>query len=325
MPESTPVPRARRPKVVYVMGAGKSGSTIVGVTLGNCAGFFYAGELDKWLVGYGVPAVGGPERTRFWNEVRRRMEGVGDLFGARAQQSLERISSLVRVDRWSTRRGLRGRYLEVTAELYDTVAATAQAQYVIDSSHLPLRAHLLQELGDIELYVIFLVRDRQSIVASHLRHVGRHDVAERRLLRVRTNVNLWLTYLLSTLVFMRQPRDRRLLLRYEDFVREPELVLRDVLDRLGSTATELPDLDALEIGMPLQGNRLIRAQTASLKREVPAPYSASRLTRMVQAPWTLVLGRLRPVAGAGSHVTARPAARSAGSPAQDMEVSSRGV
>ncbi|HEX4467726.1 MAG TPA: hypothetical protein VH025_11110, partial [Solirubrobacteraceae bacterium] len=44
-------------KVLYVMGAGRSGSTILGVMLGNCEGIFYAGELDKWL-----PREGRPKR-----------------------------------------------------------------------------------------------------------------------------------------------------------------------------------------------------------------------------------------------------------------------
>src|SRR2546423_15271469 len=54
-----------RPKVVYVMGAGRSGSTILGVTLGNCADVFFAGELDKWLALSGKPTGEDTERVRF--------------------------------------------------------------------------------------------------------------------------------------------------------------------------------------------------------------------------------------------------------------------
>ena len=60
----------RRPKVVYVMGSGRSGSTVLGVTLGNCESVFYAGELDAWLERSGAPILGGLERTRFWKAVR---------------------------------------------------------------------------------------------------------------------------------------------------------------------------------------------------------------------------------------------------------------
>ena len=56
-------------KVLYVMGHGGSGSTILGNVLGELNGFFHAGELDtlwaltKWNVSEaaraGVPGVGG--------------------------------------------------------------------------------------------------------------------------------------------------------------------------------------------------------------------------------------------------------------------------
>ena len=66
-----PVVAARpRPRVIYVMGAGRSGSTTLGITLGNCEGVFYAGELDNWLVRSGVPPVEDSERARFWSQVR---------------------------------------------------------------------------------------------------------------------------------------------------------------------------------------------------------------------------------------------------------------
>ena len=62
-------------EVTFLMGSGHSGSTILGIALGNCEGFFYAGELDNWLVRKGASLLGGTERTRFWNEVRDGVEG----------------------------------------------------------------------------------------------------------------------------------------------------------------------------------------------------------------------------------------------------------
>src|SRR5256885_14953963 len=85
-----------RRKLVYVMGAGHSGSTIRGVTLGNCDGFFYAGELDNWLVRKGASLLGGTDRTRFWNDVRDGVEGAEGAFGGDAQRYLERSSAILR-------------------------------------------------------------------------------------------------------------------------------------------------------------------------------------------------------------------------------------
>lgn len=293
-----------RPKVIYVMGAGHSGSTILGVTLGNCEGFFYAGEVEEWLVKSGQPPWAGTERSQFWSTVRDRVDGRG-LFGAEVNRVIERSSALLRIDRWARRRGLLGRYREVAEELLCAIAETAEATHVIDTSHFPLRAHELARLEGIDLHLLYLVKDPQGVVASNTRELSPHELAERRHRALVMNANLWLTQLASVLVFLRQPRDRRLFLHYEQFISDPERVLRQILDFAGSGAA-LPDLNALRVGVPLEGNRLIRSDTIALKRSNAETPRSSLITRLLQMPWHPVLARLRPAVGSsgGAHADA---------------------
>jgi hypothetical protein len=282
-----------RPKVVYVMGSGRSGSTILGIALGNCADFFYAGELDNWLTRSGVPTLGGTERTQFWNGVRDRVEGAQELFGSDSHRYLERSRAVFRINRWLTRRRLRARYRRVTENLYRAIAARAGASYVVDTAHFPLRARELQHLHGIDLYLIFLVRDPDSVVASFTRDLNPRDVRRRQLRTLSTNADLWLTHLLSVVVFLRHRRDRRMFLRHEELLADPEGVLRDILDRLDSGAA-LPDLASLSSGLPLRANRLIKSEVVALEASTGRPVSASPLTRLLQLPWPAVFTRLRP-------------------------------
>ncbi len=282
------------------MGSGRSGSTILGITLGNCADFFYAGELDNWLTRSGVPALGGSERTLFWKRVREELDGGEELFGSECHRYFERSAAVFRVHRMGARRRLCARYQRVTTDLYRTIARVAGVGYVVDTAHFPLRAHELQKLSGIDLYLIFLVRDPRSVVKSFARNVNRHDVGRRQLLDLNTNADLWLTHLLSVIVFLRQRRDRRMFLRHEDFLADPEGVLRDILDRLGSAAAT-PDLRTLSTGIPLRGNRLISSETVALEAKIERPPRGSLITRLLQLPWTLVFSRLRPaVTASGS-------------------------
>ncbi len=283
-----PPPGHERPKVIYVVGAGRSGSTILGVALGNCAHVFYAGELDKWLARSGVPQLEDPQRTVFWNRVRDGVQAA-DLYGHQAQRCLERSSALLRIREWPARRRLRERYRRVCEDVYRTIARETGAIQIVDTSHYPLRAWELRALPGIELYLLFLVRDPQSVVAS----LGRRD-AERRFGVLAANGYMWLTYLLSTLVFLRHPHERRMFLRHEDFVEDPASVLRQILDRVGSTA-EAPDLTSLKTGIPLQGNRLLKAQVIALERETAPRGHRSLTTKLLQLPWALVFSRLKPV------------------------------
>jgi len=272
------------------MGQGKSGSTILGVALGNCDDVFFAGELVTWLLASGRPVLGGAERVRFWRAVREQVEGAQELFGSAAYMTLERAASLVRADRWPKRRGLRPRYRRVTESLYRTLAAESGCRHIVDTSHLPLRARELQGM-DIDLYLVFLVRDVEAVVASHASHIKRHEAAERRIRVAATVGRLWVGYALSLAVFLRQPADRRMLLRHEDFIADPEGVLRAIL-RMSGAPERIPDLAHLKTGIPLVANLMVREPEVALRPTAAQPHRASRTMRALQRPWELVIKRL---------------------------------
>jgi len=284
--EPTSPATAAKPQVVYVMGSGHSGSTILGVTLGNCTDVVYAGELDNWLTRSGVSVLGGVERTSFWKSVREEVNDES-LFGGDAQLYLERSSSLLRTGKPGSKRRFRARYRRVTESLYRAVAKTAGVTHVVDTSHFPLRARELQSLDGIDLYLIFLVREPQAVVSSFIRYIKRNELAQRGFFILSTNLDLWLTTLLATLVFLRHPRERRMFLRHEDFLADPERELRRILDLSHSDAA-IPDLSELSTGFPIQGNRLIRSDVVALKRRRPSRERTSRLTEVLQLPWTPV-------------------------------------
>jgi hypothetical protein len=284
-------------KLAYIMGAGHSGSTILGITLGNCAGFFYAGELEEWLLSSERPRWGASDRQDFWSAVKPRVSGAEEVFGGEANRCIERSSAWFRIDRWAARRRLRPAYRCVAAQLARAVADVAEARYVVDSSHFPLRARELRELPGIELYLIFLVRDPRDVVASNTRELSAHEVAERRWRRLTMNANLSLTQLLALRTFASHRADRRIFVRHEDFLEDPGGVTRQILAMLGSDA-ELPDLQALNVGAPLQGNPLIRSDTVAVRRAARRAAHGDPLTAIAQSIWRPLLSRLRPAAGA---------------------------
>jgi hypothetical protein len=231
--------------------------------------------------------------VRFWEGVRERVEGAEELFGKEAQVSIERSVALFRVHKWPVRRRLRGAYKRVTERLYRAVSEAAATPVIVDTSHYPLRARELQSLDGVDLYLVYLMRDPQRVVASF----NNKKVAQYNKSTVTTNVYLWLTNLLAVAVFLRHPRERRLFVHYEDFVAAPERVLSDILRTVGA-GTLPPDLAHLQTGVPFQGNRLIRSDEIALEGEAPVRSSSSAMTTVLQLPWTALLGRLRPLAGA---------------------------
>jgi Sulfotransferase family len=311
--EGPPVSSASgRPAVIYVMGAGHSGSTILGVALGNCEGVFYAGELEEWLVSAGESPIGGTERTQFWRRVGEGVRDARAIFGAQANRCIERSSSILRPGRLLVRRRISSRYRRVAEDLLRSVSRIAGASIIVDSSHFPLRARELKRLAGIDLYLVFLVRDPQGVVSSELRAIHRHNVAERRVRTLALNASLWLTTMLAVSVFRAHPRERRLFLAHEDFLADPAGAVGRILEMVGSQAPP-PDFAALRTGFPLLANKLIDAEQVSLRDAGGPPPRQSLLTALLQSPWAPVLSRLSPrvetspadrrSASAGAHPT----------------------
>jgi Sulfotransferase family len=277
--------------VLYIMGAGRSGSTILGVTLGNCTGVFFAGELDRWLVRGGVPQRRGDEELeRLWREILATVNPPRELFGG-VTTCLERSSALFHPRKLARRRRLRAPYRRYSQAVYRALAETTGANAIVDSSHYPLRARELRALPNIDLYLIYLMRDPQHVAAS----LGRRDVPERTFGLLAANAYLWLTSAVSTLVFLRHPPARRLFVRYESFVANPERVIAQILAHCELDA-QVPDLARLHTGLTFHGNRLLESEVVKLDERSSEGVARSRLTALVQLPWLALASHLQPSA-----------------------------
>lgn len=283
-----------KPKVVYVIGTGRSGSTVLGLALGSCAQVVCAGELHLWLGKSGRSPLPGEQRARFWSQVREQVTVDPDLLGP-ATSAIEKTASLFDPRTWRPQRRLRARYRRATEQILRATARVAGATHVVDTSHFPRRARELQTLDGIELYLLFVVRDAGRIVASY--RDDERDFPRFNLLTA--NLYMWITYLLSVVVFMRQPRERRLLVSYETFLADPEQTVAEILDRVGCDSA-VGDLRELPTGVAFQGNPFLRRETIVLRRELGPPPSGLGPTRLLQAPWQAVLARLEPALRARS-------------------------
>ena len=225
--------------------------------------------------------------------MRNDVPGAEELYGGKTTY-LERSSALFDIRKWPTRRRLRGRYRRVSESLYIAIERAVKADYIVDTSHYPLRARELQSIEGIELYLLYLVRDPRSVVAS----MGRDDVAERRFDMPTTNLYLWLTHLFAVPVFLRHPRERRIFIRHEHFISDPDRVIAEILAHVGSTANP-PASSSLRTGLPFHGNRLLGSDVVVLEPRPPRPVRGARVTALVQLPWLAVFSLLRPSAGRG--------------------------
>jgi hypothetical protein len=275
-------------KVVYVMGSVRSGSTILGVALGNCDGFFYAGELDQWLRKCGKPSYEGAETSAFWSRVNGQLGQYRDLCGDVCFRCLEQSTALLRpMGRWRTRR-FRPRYRRFHRDLYNALAEASACDTIVDTAHYPFRARELRKTENVDLYLILLVRNPHAVVESFRKIAGPDGKS-----LWAANVYLWLTHFLSFLIYLSHPKRKRVLIRAEEFATNTSTTLRKIIDMVGS-ASPLPDMSLLNTGQPLAGHSLLRSSRVTVTSQLmEPPRRRSLVTGLLQLPWTAAVALMK--------------------------------
>ncbi|MDP9439608.1 MAG: sulfotransferase [Actinomycetota bacterium] len=267
-------------QVLYVIGYGRSGSTLLDILLGNHPKVEGVGELavlphSGWIGGpvtrSSICACG--RRVAdcpFWSAVRREWVARVGEEGIERYPELQNAFEknrwwprLLRECLWPSPRYLD--YARYTQALFAAIRATSGKEVVVDSSKRPLRAFTLSGMPGVDLRVVHLVRDGRGVVSSRKKVLRKDEEAGvTRDIRRRpalTSTLLWTGInVLSELIMLRLDPEKAVRVRYEDLVEDPKGVLGEIgrmagLD-LSGPAEEVLRGGAVEVGHNVGGNRL---------------------------------------------------------------------
>jgi hypothetical protein len=262
-------------KVVYIMGAGRSGSTVLDVVLSNHAAIEGIGELMR-LTGHGIAdneycACGARESDcPFWSEVIQRWQddaGLGGIHEYSAlQDKVERLLAQAAPGRARQHHSDDlARYAHQTCALFEAIGSVSRKDIIVDSSKNRARALALANVKGLDVYLIHLVRDVRGVVWSLKKHFARNEKAgipsEIQSLPVwRASAQWCYVNLESEWVRRQVPPERSMRLRYEDFVSDPGATLIRIGRFIETDLTQLADAVAdgalLRVNHTIAGNRL---------------------------------------------------------------------
>lgn len=229
------------PRVLYIGGLGRSGSTLLDLLLGADPDTCSVGELTHlWTRGAAYnERCGCGQRFHsctFWSEVGQRAFGGWDSPEAERAAALHhlvdrnRYVPLMLVPRlWPSYRRRLHEYAGALSRVYRSVAATSGATTVVDSSKHASTAFLLRHLQgrQIDLTVVHLIRDSRAVGHSWSKVVPKPEATDEvafmdRVPPARIALR-WMSYnlLFHLLAGLGTPTTR---LHYEDFVTDPNRV-----------------------------------------------------------------------------------------------------
>ncbi len=240
-----------RVKVLYIAGAGRSGSTILDTVLGQLEGFVSVGELryiwERGLLQNRPCGCGAPFRAcPVWTGVIDEAYGNRDGVDPRAMRALQargtraRHIPLLLGSRRQLRRHL-GEYLRHLEQLYRAVARRTGARVIVDSSKLPTYGRLLDTLPGLDLHVVHLVRDPRATAYSWLRVKPLPDTGgQMQRQGPGKSALLWALWNAVAELLWSRRKGRYLRIRYEDFVARPRETVERVVALTGEAVAELP-------------------------------------------------------------------------------------
>ncbi|CAN5541557.1 sulfotransferase [soil metagenome] len=236
-----------RTKVLYIVGLGRSGSTILANSLGQIDGFFSAGEICyMWKHNFIENRLCGCGRAfdecPVWTEVVKKAFPNG--VDAREMVRLQKLGARTRhIPQMLTKQGTQtiserlGDWILNTGRLYDATRSTTGSRVIVDSSKEPAYGYALSLIPNVDFRVLHLVRDPRAAAYSWLKKKPQPDSEDLEFMHRFTPTKssaLWDTWNASAEALWRDGKYLRL--RYEDFVAHPRASFEQILSLLGENA-----------------------------------------------------------------------------------------
>lgn len=244
-------------KVIYLLGSGRNGSTLVANLLGSIPGAVSVGEMyylwDRGFVENRLCGCGVAFRScEFWQAVTERagIDPETARRGLELRQVCARTRHAVRPPPGELVEEFRG----LLGRVYAAVSEVAKADVVVDSSKVPVYGRVLDRVESVSLHPVLLVRDPRGVVyswSSPKPDPGSPTGEMSPVGPVRASL-MWTAWNALALHYW---RGRLSVARYEDFAQSPGSILSDLLARLDPVGPECPMPDvAIRRAHTVSGN-----------------------------------------------------------------------
>lgn len=277
-------------RVLYIVGSGRSGSTIIANILDQIPGTVSPGELyylwDRGLIGNDRCGCGKPLHScELWSALISETLGADADPGVmvRRRNATVRTRHLVRILSGRNKRDLQA-FLDPTARVYRALSARTGSTLIVDSSKVPVYGLALARHKAFDVRFLHLVRDpravafswqrkKDSLTGNTKRLMTQHSAAKSSLMWIGWNA-------IAQILWARS--DSYLRIRYEDFVTAPQETCAAILRHAGVPD---PDLSAFV------GPTTVHLEPSHSVSGNPARFSTGNVSIRGDSEWT---EKLRP-------------------------------
>ena len=270
-------------KLIYIMGAGRSGTTMLDILLGNGKDNLSLGELTRYFELGGIPRNNEVDtvKDRFWKYFQKTYElklgheiNFEEVYSR--HRTLEHPKQFLTNFLGRNTQSEQSQYKKEMEIFFEVLSEIVNEAHIVDSSKYQPRALNLGRVfkgktAQFELCFVYLVRDPVSVIQSFGKNVeeqvSRHWFS--------ANIYFFLINLFSSLTLwkLKGMGYKTMKVKYEDYVQEPIECL-SVIEKsfdidLSQTKARIQAGDDLEIGPLFDGNRLRLKESVKLRLAKP--------------------------------------------------------
>lgn len=249
--------------IIYIIGAGRSGTTLLDIIIGNEESIESCGELNRYPRRRGIPPKyeKGSRKYLFWEKIYQH-----NNFSVKKLLEIEKIN-----DEFEYHKGfLKGmlklqnkdnlkKYKEFQIKLFNSIFESIpnNVTTIVDSSKYPGRAVMLSSFLPYEISYIYIKRDPVSVVKSF----AKKDVEQPSKSWFASNLYYSVVNTFCHIAICKlRKKHKVVVVTYEEMVNKPIEMLRKVelgLDiELKSVLDKIKNNIPLDTGMLFDGNRI---------------------------------------------------------------------
>jgi hypothetical protein len=269
-------------KLIYLMGAGRSGTTALSTFLGASEEIQVLGEMHQFyehirqgnLCSCGAQIV----KCKFWAAVieHLQIDIVSNV------ECLERAGKVIEAHRTIVKHIVRGRnldgldtYLNNWKNIFEACATKSGTYAFLDSAKYIGRILALRHLNNTDVKVVYMVRDVRGVVHSFSKKVQTS----------RGYVGAIIYYLLvnimAEIVRLTSLRGKVIKVRYEDMIDDPDVFFSKLETFLGVNLepvnTKIQKNEQFNVEHFIGGNRLLTNEIIKFRKDTEWKHSQSKL------------------------------------------------
>lgn len=272
-------------RIIYIVGAGRSGTTLLDIILGNGDSLFSAGELNRFAKRDGIPHDARDEEiASFWGSVKKSVyaDGFKDILSLNKKfKSFEYHSKALPVLLFKSVGNDFLTYRAFQESVFNAIFSqpAAKGKIIVDSSKYPLRAFFLSRIFRNQISYIYIKRDPVSVVQSF----QKKDIEQPSKNGLMANLYLFgVNILASKIIEKLRKTNKTCIINYTDLLKSPATTLKQIEDRLLIDLSEsirlIESKQPLQIGFLFDGNRLRLQQEVIFKKNNTGVKKPSTIT-----------------------------------------------